>query len=245
MKPLQVIGAGFGRTGTLSLKIALETLGFGPCYHMTEVIKHPTHVGFWHRAARGEHMDWARIFRGYNATVDWPACTFYEALMTAYPDAKLILTVRDPHKWYESTRDTIYMSVRAVPPRLKWILPPFARFIEMVTALIWQGTFHGRFDDREHAIEIFNQHLEAVKRIVPPERLLVFDVREGWEPLCAFLEVPIPEGLPFPHANDRRKILAAIQAVRVVAVALPAFIAGISYWYWKRNSANKHMNPRP
>jgi hypothetical protein len=105
---LEVIGAGFGRTGTMSLKVALETLGFGPCYHMTEVFTHPEHVELWRAATQGKPVAWEQIFDGYRATVDWPGCTFYAQLMQRYPDAKVILTVRDPQKWYESVYNTIY-----------------------------------------------------------------------------------------------------------------------------------------
>ena len=105
---MKVIGAGFGRTGTMSLKVALEKLGFGPCYHMTEVFAHPEHTHFWLSAWRGEPADWEGVLGDYEATVDWPACTFYEELMERYPGAKVLLSVRDPDRWYESTRSTIY-----------------------------------------------------------------------------------------------------------------------------------------
>ena len=109
---LDVIGAGFGRTGTMSLKVALEELGFGPCYHMSEVFAHPEHVELWRAAAQGKEVDWEQIFGGYRATVDWPACSFYGELMEKYPDAKVILTVRDPQRWYESAYNTIYTMTR-------------------------------------------------------------------------------------------------------------------------------------
>ena len=92
----------------MSLKAALETLGFGPCYHMIEVFEHPEHAGFWQAAWRGEPVDWDGLLGGYEAAVDWPACTFYEELLQRYPDARVLLSVRDPERWYESTRDTIY-----------------------------------------------------------------------------------------------------------------------------------------
>lgn len=111
---LEVIGAGFGRTGTMSLKVALEELGFEPCYHMSEVFTHPEHVELWRAAAQGEPVEWEQIFGGYRATVDWPACTFYGELMENYPDAKVILTVRDPQRWYESAYNTIYTIDRRV-----------------------------------------------------------------------------------------------------------------------------------
>ena len=112
---MKVIGAGFGRTGTLSVKAALEELGVGPCYHMVEVFDKPGHVALWQAAAEGKSIDWEELFADYNAVVDWPACTFYQQLMQAYPEAKVLLTVRDPQSWYESTKNTIYQVSRMSP----------------------------------------------------------------------------------------------------------------------------------
>ena len=106
--PLSVIGAGFGRTGTMSLKLALDQLGFGPCYHMTEVFKNPKASGYWEAAADGKPIDWEEVFAGYRSTVDWPGATFYKQLADAYPEAKVILTERDAEAWFESTQATIF-----------------------------------------------------------------------------------------------------------------------------------------
>jgi hypothetical protein len=222
--PLDVIGAGLGRTGTLSLKAALEELGFGRCYHMMEVIAHPEHVPVWNAAGRGEPVDWEALFRGYRAAVDWPACNFYEELMRVYPAAKVILTVRDPDRWYESARQTIYQVRRVFPGWALTLLPRMRRLLGMIDRLIWDGFFQGRFEDRAHAIAAFNRHNQEVKRAVPEGRLLVFEVKEGWGPLCAFLGVPVPEGKPFPHLNDTEEFRAhnrrASRAVRAIALAL-------------------------
>lgn len=212
---IKIIGAGFGRTGTLSIKAALEELGFGPCYHMQEVIGHPDHVALWHAAATGKAVDWKEIFQGYQATVDWPACTFYKELMETYPDAKVLLTVRDPEKWYESAQSTIYPPLNRKPFLyfkflLKLLFPKMFPPLRMVNALIWDGTFQGRFTDKGHAIEVFNQHIEEVKKCVPPERLLIYNVKEGWEPLCTFFGVEVPQDKPFPHLNDRARYDSAI-----------------------------------
>jgi hypothetical protein len=190
---LKVIGAGFGRTGTLSIKAALEELGFGPCYHMTEVFDYPEHIPLWDKAARGETVNWREIFKGFQATVDWPGSTFYQVLMKTYPDAKVLLTVRDPETWYQSVQSTIsHAAGNASSP-----------FFRMVNELVWDGTFNGNFADKQYAIEIFNQYIEEVKKYVPAERLLVYSVKEGWEPLCAFLGVEVPKDKPFPHLNER------------------------------------------
>jgi len=197
---LKVIGAGFGRTGTLSTKLALEELGFNPCYHMSELFERPDANEQWDAITRGgsvDGVDWHTVFKGYAATVDWPGCTFYRELMQAYPGAKVLLSVRDPEKWYESAINTIY--------RVSHLNPEHAKSIHgrMINALIWQGTFDGRFEDKDYAIAVFLRHIEEVKQQVQVEKLLVYDVKEGWEPLCAFLGVAVPTKKPFPHVNDR------------------------------------------
>ena len=236
--PLEIIGAGLGRTGTLSLKVALEQLGLGPCYHMTEVFAHPEHVPVWEAAGRGEPVDWDGLFRGYRATVDWPGCNFYRELMGRYPDAKVVLTVRDPVRWYESARRTIYAARGAFPRRLCPFLPRIGRMMGMVDRLVWDGFFLGRFEDEEYALAAFDRHAEEVRRTVPPERLLVYEVREGWGPLCAFLGVPVPVGVPFPHVNDTEEFRSRIgkmariaRAVGYAALGLAvSLVAGLAIW---------------
>jgi Sulfotransferase domain len=200
---LKIIGAGFGRTGTLSLKYALEELGFRPCYHMTELFSKPGASEMWEAIARGAPVDWNTVFAGYQATVDWPACAFYKELMQAYPEAKVLLTVREPEKWYESARNTIYQ----VTDRNR--LSPHAR---MINSLIWEGTFDCRFEDKAYAIAIFQRHIEEVRQFVPAEKLLVYAVKEGWEPLCAFLGVKVPVDTPFPHLNDREEFMGRVRS---------------------------------
>ncbi|QBD83611.1 sulfotransferase family protein [Ktedonosporobacter rubrisoli] len=210
---MKIIGAGFGRTGTLSLKTALEELGFNPCYHMVEVFKHREHADIWYAAAQGEPVNWRALLKEYQATVDWPGCTFYKELMEVYPEAKVLLTVRDPEKWYESAMSTIYQSAERrglVQNIMGLMMPNMRRFVRMIKAVIWNGTFGGEFPDKAHAIAVFERHIEEVKRSVPAERLLIYNVKEGWEPLCAFLGVPVPS-TPFPHINDREDFMARRQ----------------------------------
>lgn len=209
---LRVIGAGFGRTGTTSLQSALETLGFDKCYHMTEVMKNPSHAYFWRDASKGKKVDWRAFFAEYQATVDWPACDYYKELMAVYPDAKVVLSVRDPERWYESTLTTIYRIPKSLFMRLVSLVVPHMRVMyPIINENIWNGIFEGRFEDKEFAIEVFKRHIESVKATVPKERLLVYNVKEGWEPLCAFLDVPIPEGKPFPRLNDRALMQRAMR----------------------------------
>lgn len=226
---MKVIGAGFGRTGTTSLKSALETLGFGSAYHMTEVFTHPGHVRFWEAARRGEPVDWEGFFSGYGVAVDWPACAFYERLMAAFPEAVVILTVRDPERWYESTRNTIYginkLSTGPAKPVLALaglFAPGITGIVRVANKIVWEDTFDGRFEERSHATDTFRRHNEAVRRSVPPERLLVYDVKEGWEPLCEFFGVEVPDE-PFPHLNDTREMRRRLLGLVAASAAAPAF----------------------
>ncbi|QBD83361.1 sulfotransferase family protein [Ktedonosporobacter rubrisoli] len=207
---MQVIGAGWGRTGTSSLKQALEILGFGPCYHMSELSQRPQDLPYWEQALKGELQDWGKIFRGYRSTVDWPGCAFYESLLQAYPQAKVILTVRDAQSWYESVCRTIYRRrQRAARSLLAWLLYYFERKLiacewpltKFRSKLIWQGTFAGRFEEKSVAIEAFYRHIAHVRRSVPTERLLIYQVKDGWEPLCRFLACDVPQKQSFPHLN--------------------------------------------
>jgi hypothetical protein len=205
---MKIIGAGFGRTGTMSLKAALEELGYGPCYHMTEVFEHPEHAPLWEAAARGEPIDWEELFAGYQATVDWPGAAFYKEIMKTYPEAKVLLSsVRDPERWYESTRSTIYTTVNPSPEMIAAVGPA----PRLNNELIWKRTFGGNFEDRRHAFEVFELHNEEVKEHVPAGRLLVYEVREGWGSLCEFLEVEVPKDEPFPHLNDTEAFVKRVQ----------------------------------
>lgn len=212
---LQVIGAGFGRSGTTSLTRALEMLGLGPCYHMQVTMTRPWQARFWIRAQAGERVDYRRFFRGFRSTVDWPSCEFYRELMLAYPEAKVVLNVRDAEGWYDSMRETLWAVQFAWP----WWCP--RGVLRMHDAVIWQGRFRGEFGDRARALAIHAAHIEEVRRMVPPERLLVYSVAQGWPPLCAFLGRPVPAGVPFPRLNDRRFFRFVLRALRVSGWLVP------------------------
>ncbi|RPJ27035.1 MAG: sulfotransferase family protein [Chloroflexi bacterium] len=198
---LKVIGAGFGRTGTRSLKAALEELGFGRCYHMEEVVKNPGHLKHWVEIMQGGKADWETLFKGYQSATDWPTAAYYQDLMTVYPEAKIILTVRDPDSWHRSVMNTIYQAGRGFFSRFTRILPSVHQFLNAMERVVWEGIFHNKLEDKAHAVEVFQNHIAEVKRIVPKQRLLVFEARHGWEPLCAFLDVPVPAHKPYPHRN--------------------------------------------
>lgn len=230
--PLQVIGAGFGRTGTLSLKLALEQLGFGPCYHMMELQNHEGAAAGWLRAARQEPMDWDAFLQGFPAVVDWPACAFYRELHAAFPAAKVILTVRDPDKWYASALETIWPFSFIFPAWLLRLVPPLRQVNEMIQAVIWQGTFAGRFLEPAYAKQVFAEHIEQVRQAIPPGQLLVFEVQQGWQPLCDFLGVPVPAS-PFPNVNDAEAMKQRMRTVRyglrALYAVLLAGVAGVLY----------------
>lgn len=194
---LDVIGAGWGRTGTLSTKVALEHLGFGPCYHMIEVFRtHPEHRALWRRAAAGKHVDWSEIFADYRAAVDWPACAFWRELAEVYPQAKVLLTDRSPGDWYESFDATISNGIPRQHPG------DADETGAMMNEVIVQRSFLNRAGSRGELIGRYEEHVAEVRAEVPAERLLVWSPKEGWERLCDFLDVPVPEQ-PFPRVNDR------------------------------------------
>eukprot|EP01064_Diplonema_japonicum_P033354 TRINITY_DN6536_c5_g1_i1.p1 TRINITY_DN6536_c5_g1~~TRINITY_DN6536_c5_g1_i1.p1 ORF type:complete len:250 (+),score=40.69 TRINITY_DN6536_c5_g1_i1:50-751(+) len=195
---LEVIGAGFGRTGTTSLKDALEHLGCGKCHHMS-VVKQNSVEGWIaaHKAVKaGNKVDWDALLGDYGAAVDWPSAAFYKELAEYYPEAKVVLTVRDPEKWYQSVNETLYAMNSLAPWYSRYL-----RMYTMVVGIVWDGVFGGRFSDKERTLQLFNGNIAEVKRTIPAERLLVFKATDGWGPLCAFLDKPVPS-IPFPHSNE-------------------------------------------
>ena len=198
---LRVIGSGLGRTGTLSLKLALEELGFGPCHHMREVLGHPESVPLWNDAFEGR-PNWEAMFAGYHSTIDIPGCWFWRELSEYYPYAKVLHSVRDPDTWFESTQKSIYApdSLGLNPT------PPFDRFFAHT-----KRPFEGGIHDRAFMTDYFRRHSVEVERTIPSHRLLVYEVSQGWGPLCAFLGVPVPQ-TPFPLTNTREEFAARTAA---------------------------------
>ena len=202
---LQVIGVGLHRTGSMSVKAALERLGFGPCYHGMEALRRSTDGDHWLAAYdAGGDFDWSLIFDGYRATLDWPTAYFWEQLATAYPDAKILLTDRDPESWWDS-HVTMFQRGAEFGQQLtdeerQWAEESgFAR-MQAALGTIAPAIFDGRVFDKAHCLRVFTAHHERVRRTVPAERLLVYRVQEGWDPLCRFLDVNIPNE-PFPRVN--------------------------------------------
>ncbi len=244
---LKVIGAGFGRTGTLSVYTALNQLGF-PCYHMFEVLENKenkSHLDFWRKVANdqpGTQHDWTQVFSNYTAAVDNPACCVWRELLTAYPDAKVVLTThpKGAEAWYESTMDTIYFTEKMWQFKVLEFATPFGRkFGDMSRKLIWHRSHNGTMHDKDQAIAHYNQHIEDVKATVPADQLIVFSADQGWEPLCKFLEVPVPEA-EFPNVNDRTAIKKTVHAmtrgayviIGAGSAALASLLYGAYHFLW-------------
>lgn len=215
---IKVIGAGYGRNGTLSLKHALEKLGFAKCYHMLEVDQAKDEDLAWLKLHRGEQVNLEKLFEGYQASVDWPSCNFWREQMVAFPEAKVILSERDPEAWYASIMKTIYPSSLALRAHLEKNEkarqdPLLQRRNEMVFEVIWDSLFDGRLDDKDHVIGVYLAHNQKVKDEVPADKLLVFDSKFGWEPLCEFLNEPVPDE-PYPKTNTSEEFAKNMAANR-------------------------------
>jgi hypothetical protein len=198
---LKVIGSGFGRTGTMSMKDALGILGFGPTHHMTEVMEHPEQLRHWKTIFSGDEVDWAEVFEGYTSQVDWPGAHVWHETSIAFPEAKVIHTERPEEAWWASFSTTIgkFFEISDRVP-----LPP--HMADIMTTMkngFLQQTFTD-FTDRDCAIAAYRRNNDRVRAIIPAERLLVFHVADGWEPLCRFLDVPVPSQ-PFPHHHTRKE----------------------------------------
>jgi hypothetical protein len=207
-----VIGAGLPRTGTTSLKAALERLGLGPCHHMQEIGAHPEQAQRWRQILDGP-VDWNGVLRGYRAVVDWPSAHFWRPLAQTYPDAKVILSVRDPHAWYASMRDTVFALLHnpSVVPR---DFHPVVTGMRPLLERIWRDTFGTTLADpmpeERHAVEVLQRHTADVTNALPTDRVLVYRTGQGWEPLCAFLGVPVPDE-PYPRLNDQQSTLTHLR----------------------------------
>lgn len=190
---LRVVGAGLGRTGTHSLKIALEQLLGGPCYHMVEVFSRPEHVPQWHSAALGEPVDWHGLMDGFTAAVDWPASAYWRELSDANPEAIIVLSSRPSEAWWKSASSTIFPGIAEMNK------PETQQWHDMVMTMM-RTRFKGDIHDKESSIAAFERHNSDVKRTAPADRLVVWQASDGWGPLCKALNVPVPDE-PFPLTN--------------------------------------------
>lgn len=193
---LRVVGAGVGRTGTNSLKLALEQLLGQPCHHMFEIFVDPSQIPRWTDAIEGRPVDWSTTPEGYAAVVDWPAASFWPELSEANPDALVLLSVRDPEAWYRSASNTIFQTFDNAPPEAR-------PWIETVRALL-RDRFSDELHDPTAMMDAFEHHNDAVRRAIPAERLLEWTPTDGWGPICERLGVPVPDA-PFPETNDTNR----------------------------------------
>lgn len=206
--PLRVVGAGLGRTGTLSLKTALERLLGGPCYHGSEVFTRPEHVDWWNSAARGESVDWSALFDGFHATVDWPAAAFWEEISVAFPESIILLSTRESvDSWYRSAHETIfqYAPIAGTVPVLKMF------------ATVLDARFTPDALDADAAKAAYERHNARVRAVAPAERLVEWTPRDGWGPLCEALGVPVPDE-PFPRLNAKEDWDTVLDADVIAAV---------------------------
>ncbi|HMQ70510.1 MAG TPA: sulfotransferase [Ignavibacteria bacterium] len=218
--PLKIIGSGLGRTGTFSLKLALEILGFGNCYHMTELFQYPSGLKYFKDAEKGKPVEWEELFKDYKSSVDYPGARFYKNLYSYYPEAKVIHTVRDPEEWYKSASATIFPAGNPFSPKiiklavhLPFSLQPWKRIPVMLYGRRQAFLEFGKdLKNKEKVISKFNEHTDEVMRTIPRDKLLVFDVRSGWTPLCEFLNLPVP-GVPFPVTNSREEFFEKVRII--------------------------------
>jgi hypothetical protein len=220
---IKIIGAGLPRTGTNTLKASLEKLGYSKTYHMKELLAHPENLHYWLTLQKTGTTNWDELYDGYQATVDFPAYPWYKEHMQRYPDAKVILTVRPFEKWYTSLYSTIWQAgPQTLGQKLSMIsklmfnsrLRSVIKCVKFAKSSIFEKHLQGKFADKTFAEDVFNKHVEDVKASVPADKLLVYDVRDGWEPLCSFLNVPQPSE-PLPHLNKKenfKEMLAEIMS---------------------------------
>ncbi|NHE56286.1 sulfotransferase family protein [Cyclobacterium plantarum] len=208
---IKIIGAGFPRTGTTTLKGSLESLGFKHVYHMKELLVNPNMLHYWQTLAETGDTDWESLYQGYDATVDFPGYPWYKEHMKKYPDAKVILTVRDFEAWYKSVDSTVFRAGPQTPAEKikmmgKLLFSARARkvvkCIKFFKKIFFANKLQGKFEEKEFARKTWEDHIANVKATVPKDKLLVYDVRDGWGPLCRFLGVPEPAE-PLPHLNKK------------------------------------------
>jgi hypothetical protein len=207
---LHVIGTGKGRTGTTSLKIALEQLGFGKCYHMWELMNNPDQLIYFQQAERGENVNWDELFNGYHSACDYPVIRYYKQILEKYPDAKVIHTMRDAESWFKSISNTIFWAVKPSLGRMLGLMIrlPFSSTLRKrlhilkFNSMMVSKEFGNDLKDKEKVISYFNKYNAGVLNTIPKEKVLVYDVKSGWEPLCNFLNVPVPS-MPFPKSNTK------------------------------------------
>ena len=229
---LQVLGSGMGRTGTMSLKLALEQLGFGKTYHMFELFQHPENVTYFKQAERGEDVEWPALFGNeYQSAVDYPIARYYKQILAKYPNIKVVHTQRDPESWYKSASETIFWATKPDAKRkLELILKlPFSSTIrKRFKVLLYDGDlidkeFGKNLKNKDEVIHRYNAHNEEVIKTVPAKQLLLFDVKQGWEPLCKYLNVPVPSNT-FPKSKQNKSTPYLENSLKIITLIVLSMI---------------------
>ena len=211
---IRVIGVGLGQTGTHSLSAALELLGFGECFHADKMLEQGDvkAAQAWLDIAAGKPARWNDIFREYRSIASFPAWALYKEMLAQFPDARVVLTVRDKEQWFNDINAGDYAAFKADPSWLFWFSPVKRVMRKLEKLLILDRKYHHKLHDRQYALEVFEEHIQEVRRAVPADRLLIFDVKQGWGPLCDFLNVPVPGDKPFPRLNDIESVRARLRS---------------------------------
>lgn len=221
-KGLKVIGASLFKAGTYSLKTALEILGFGPCYHMKTLIDNPSNVVYWEKAERNQPVDFNEFLGEYNSGVDLPINYHVRELLEAYPEAKVVLVEReDLDAWHKSLLSTVYPPPGSDAPLSPEPADEWELAWQKYMMRFWKERTKEVFEKKETAIAEYKRHYDEIKRIVPPEKLLVMKIDEGWAPLCKFLNVPVPNE-PYPHKNDTKSFIKNIEDRKLTRMMNPA-----------------------
>lgn len=232
---LRVIGVGLGQTGTHSLAAALDILGFGECFHADRMLERRDvrAAQAWLDIAEGRPARWNEIFAGYRSIASFPAWALYREMLAEYPDARVILTVRDRDRWFADINAGDYAAFKADPRWLFWVSPVKRVMRKLEDLLILDRKYQHRLHDKQYALNVFEEHVQEVRSVVPADRLLIFDVKQGWGPLCDFLGAPVPEDRPFPRLNDIASVKARLRRrfffFRGVEIAALAALLGI-FW---------------
>ena len=211
---IRVIGVGLGQTGTHSLSAALELLGFGECFHADKMLEQGDvrAAKAWLDIAAGRPARWNDIFREYRSIASFPAWALYKEMLARFPEARVVLTVRDKEQWFNDINAGDYAAFKADPRWLFWFSPVKRVMRKLENLLILDRKYHHKLHDRQYALEVFEEHIQEVRRAVPADRLLIFDVKQGWGPLCNFLNVPVPGDKPFPRLNDIESVRARLRS---------------------------------
>ena len=233
---LRVIGVGLGQTGTHSLAAALEILGFGECFHADKMLKRGDvrAAQAWLDIAEGRPARWDDIFTGYRSIASFPAWALYRELLAQFPDARFILTVRDREQWFHDINAGDYAAFKADPCWLFWVSPVRRVMRKLEDLLILDRKYRHKLHDKQYALKVFVEHIQEVKNVVPADRLLIFDVKQGWGPLCDFLGVPVPGDTPFPRLNDiaslRARLRRRVFFFRGAEIAVLVMLLAV-FWY--------------